>query len=85
MPLKKTNLTVHLSNQSYQAETTICWVNENERADDANVQGESQAGERENSETNGHEHTIVSSILTDLIIKRNNGRRAVLSGPPLNQ
>ena len=26
----------------------------------------SQAGERENSETNGHEHTIVSSILTDL-------------------
>ncbi len=34
----------------------------------------SQAGE--NSQTNGSEHTIVSSILTDLIFKRRNGRRA---------
>jgi hypothetical protein len=33
----------------------------------------SQAGERENSKTNGPEHTIVFSILTDLIFKRSNG------------
>jgi hypothetical protein len=42
-----------------------------------------QAGE--NSQTNGLEHTIVSSILTDLVFKRSNGRRAVSSDPPLNQ
>ncbi len=43
----------------------------------------SQAGK--NSQTNGPEHTIVSSILTDLIFQRSNGRRVVLSEPPLNQ
>jgi hypothetical protein len=43
----------------------------------------SQAGE--NSQTNGSEPTIVSSILTDLIFKRSNGGRAVSSDPPLNQ
>ena len=43
----------------------------------------SQAGE--NSQTNGREHTIVSIILTDLIFKRSNRRRVVLSEPPLNQ
>jgi hypothetical protein len=42
-----------------------------------------QAGE--NSQTNGPEHTIVSSILTDLIFKRKIGRRAVSSDPPLTQ
>ncbi len=40
---------------------------------------------RENSQTNVSEHTIVSSILTDLIFKRSNGRRAVSSEPQLNQ
>ncbi len=39
----------------------------------------SQAGE--NSQTNGCKHTIV----TDVIFKRNKGRRAVSSDPPLNQ
>jgi hypothetical protein len=43
----------------------------------------SQAGE--NSQTHGPEHTIVSSILTDLIFKRSQGRRVVSSDPPLNQ
>jgi hypothetical protein len=42
----------------------------------------SQAGE--NSQTNGPEHTILSSILTDLIIKRNNGRRAVSTEPTVD-
>ncbi len=40
---------------------------------------------KENSQTNGPEHTIVSRILTDLIFKGSNGRRAVSLGPPLNQ
>ncbi len=40
-----------------------------------------QAGE--NSETNGHEHTIISSILRDLVFKRSNGRREVSSDPLL--
>jgi hypothetical protein len=43
----------------------------------------SQAGQ--NSQTNGPEHNIVSSSLTDLIFKRSKGRRAVSSDPPLNQ
>ena len=43
----------------------------------------SQAGE--NSQTNDPEHTIVSSILTDLIFRRNHERRAVLSEPYLNR
>ena len=42
----------------------------------------SQAGE--NSQSNVPEHTIVSSILTDLIFRRNLRRRTALSGPPLN-
>jgi hypothetical protein len=42
----------------------------------------SKAGE--NSQTNGSEHTIVSSILTDPMFKRSNERRAV-SSDPLNQ
>ena len=42
----------------------------------------SQAGE--NSQSNVPEHTIVSSILTDLIFRRNHRRRTALSGPPLN-
>jgi hypothetical protein len=38
----------------------------------------SQAGENSQScQTNGPEHTIVSSIPRDLIFTRNNGRRAV--------
>jgi hypothetical protein len=39
------------------------------------------------SQTNGSKHTgtIVPSILTDLIFKRSNGRRAVSSEPPLSQ
>jgi hypothetical protein len=40
----------------------------------------SQTGE--NSKTNGPEHTIVSSILTDLIFKKGNGRRMISSDPP---
>jgi hypothetical protein len=39
-----------------------------------------QAGE--NRQTNGSEHMIVFSILTDLIFKRSNGRRAVSPDPP---
>ena len=35
----------------------------------------------ENSQSNTPEHTIVSSILTDLIFRRNLRRRTALSGP----
>ena len=38
----------------------------------------------ENSQSNVPEHTIISSILTDLIFKRNLRRRTALSRPPLN-
>ena len=41
----------------------------------------SQAGE--NSQSNVPEHTIVSSILTDLIFRRNLRRRTALSGPTI--
>ena len=40
---------------------------------------------RENSQTNDPEHTIVSSIQTDLIFRRNHEGRAVLSKPSLNR
>jgi hypothetical protein len=43
----------------------------------------SQAGESRDSQTSGPELTIVSGILTDLIFKRNNGRRAVSSEPTI--
>ena len=43
----------------------------------------SQTGEI--SQTNVPEHTIVSSILTDLILRRNHERRAILSEPSLNR
>ena len=43
----------------------------------------SRAGE--NSQTNDPEHTIVSSIPTDLIFRRDHERRAVLSEPSLNR
>jgi hypothetical protein len=43
----------------------------------------SQAGE--NSQTNGPEHTIISSILIDLIFKTSNGRRAVSTIEPAKQ
>ncbi len=61
-------------------EGLISGVSDHERTDESKVQGEyngvpaSQAGE--NSETNGSEHAIVSSMLTDLIVKRSSGRRA---------
>jgi hypothetical protein len=42
-----------------------------------------QAGE--NTQSNGPKHAIVSSIRTDLIFNRSNGRRAVSSDPPLNK
>ena len=42
-----------------------------------------QAGET--SQTNDREHTIVSSILTDPIFRRNHERRAVLSEPSLER
>ena len=41
----------------------------------------SQVGD---SQGNVPEHTIVPSILTDLIFRRNHRRRTALSGPPLN-
>ena len=43
----------------------------------------SQAGE--NSQSNVPEHMIVSSILTDLIFRRNYGSRPACLGPLLNQ
>ena len=43
----------------------------------------SQPGE--NSQTNDPDYTIVSSILTDLIFRRNHERRALLSEPSLNR
>ena len=59
-------------------------VNDHERADESNVQGEYNGvpGRREQP-TNGSEHTIVSSIRTDLIFKRSNGRRAYIVGPTI--
>jgi hypothetical protein len=58
------------------------WSNNYERADKSNVRGEYK---RASSQTNGSEHTIASSILTDLIFKRSNGRKAVSSNSPVNQ
>jgi hypothetical protein len=59
-------------------------INHHERADESTVQREYN-GVPGRKETNGPEDTIVPSILTDLIFKRSNGRRAVSSDPPLNQ
>ena len=76
----------HSSWSDYRCRSLIGRVNDHERTDEANFQGEFNAvpGRREQS-NQCPEHTIRSSILADLIFARNLRRRAASSDSSLSQ